>query len=85
MDKKALRERLRGYQIFNEWERQEERRTLPHLTIEQGVQQFLGIQRLMRHIAPGAREFFFEDDLSHRVRLRSRFKQIVRVMENRST
>jgi hypothetical protein len=51
------------------------------LTIEQGVQQFLEIQRLMRHLAPGAREFFYEDDLSHHVRLRSRLKQIAGVMK----
>jgi len=84
MNKKILREKLRGYEIFNEWERQEERRTLPRLTIEESVQQYLALQALMRQLAPDAHLIFFEDDLDHRVHLRKQFKRIAKATRNGS-
>ena len=83
MDKKLLRERLEGYRAFNEWEEEEERRTLPLLSIEESVRQFLELQAFMRLLAPDAHEIFFEDDLAERVEARARFRRIAQAMKRR--
>ena len=78
---KLLREKLRGYQIYNEWEQEEERRTLPQLSIQESVRQFLDLQRLMRQIAPDAQELFFLDNLAQHVEARARFMRVAEAME----
>lgn len=76
MDKRLVRERVRGWAEFNEWERQERRKKLPRLTVEQSVRQFVSLCRLARHLAPDASEIFRERNIAHRVAMRARFKQI---------
>jgi len=81
---KLLREKIRGYEIYNEWEQEEERRTFPQLTIQESVQQFLDLQRLMRQLAPDAQIVFFEDNLAQRVEVRARFRRIAEALERGS-
>ena len=73
---KLLREKIRGYGIYNEWEQEEERRTLPQMSIQESVQRFLDLQRLMRQLAPDAQIVFFEDNLAQCVEARARFRRI---------
>ena len=82
MDKKLVQKKLRGYQIYNEWEQREERKRLPRLTIQESVRQYLELQSLMRQIAPDAQPFFFEENLKHHVQTRQRFKRIARAMKS---
>lgn len=76
MDKSLVQERLRGWAEFNEWELQENRDKLAHLTVEHSVRQFVGLCRLARHLAPDASEVFREKNIAHRVEMRARFKRI---------
>ena len=85
MDKTLVRKKLRGYQIYNEWEQQEQRKQLPHVTIQQSVQRYLELQNLTRRLAPDARQFFFEDNLAHHVQTRARFRQIAKVLKHGSS
>ena len=78
MDKNLVRKKLRGHRIYNEWEQLEERRLLPRVTIQESVRQYLELRNLMRRLAPDAQQFFFEDNLAHHVRVRSRFRRIAR-------
>ncbi len=84
MDKKLLREKIEGYRIYNEWEEEEERRTLPRMTIQDSLRQFLELQRLMRQLAPDARQVFFEDNLAQQVEGRARFRRIATAMKHGS-
>ena len=83
MDKKLLREKLEGYRAFNEWEEEEERRTLPLLSVEESVRQFLELQAFMRllapdrgnrGLAPDTHQIFFEENLAERVEARARIE-----------
>ena len=76
MDKKLVQERLGGWAEFNEWELQEDREKLSHLTVEQSVRQFVDLCRLARCLAPDASEVFREKNIAHRVDMRARFKRI---------
>lgn len=43
LDPELVRERLRGLAAFNEWELEEERESLPRLTVEESVRRFLDL------------------------------------------
>ncbi len=78
MEKKLVQERWRGWAKFNEWELQENRERLPHLTVQQSVRQFVSLCHLARHLAPDAREVFREKNIAHRVDMRAKFKRIAK-------
>jgi hypothetical protein len=80
LDPELVRERLRGYAAFNEWELEEAKKTLPHLTVEESVRQFLALCRFARLVAPDAAQVFSERNIAHRVEMRARFRRIVEAM-----
>jgi hypothetical protein len=75
-DEKLIRERLRGYAVFNAWEVGEALESLPSLTVEESVRQYLDLCRLARALAPDAPLVFLEQDIADRVEARARFRQI---------
>jgi len=80
LDSKLVRERLRGLAAFNEWELEEERESLPRLTVKESVRQFLELCSFARAVAPDAAQIFSEHNIAHRVEVRARFKQVAEAM-----
>jgi hypothetical protein len=85
LDPELVRERLRGYAAFNEWELEEAREALPHLTVEESVRQYLALCRFARSVAPDAAQVFAEQNIAHRVEMRARFKKIAEAMNATSS
>lgn len=80
LDPELVRERLRGFVEFNKWELEEERKSLPRLTVEESVRQFLELCSFARSVAPDAARVFAEQNIAHRVELRARFRKIAEAM-----
>ncbi len=76
----TLREILAGYEAANEWEREEEKRRLPALTVKASIRQYLELQDLARQLAPDAAGIFMEERLSRYEELHQTLEMAARVM-----
>lgn len=56
----TLREIVRGYSRFNAWERQEEKKVLPSLSIEESLHRFFDLMQLIDTVGPDAETIFRE-------------------------
>jgi len=76
----ALREILEGYERFNAWELEEQKRDLPRLTVEGSLMQFFELCDLARTLAPDTEEVFLKQDKAHWIALRERLQRAAKVM-----
>ena len=81
----TLREVLAGYKQFNAWEVAEQKKTLPQLTIEEGLAQFFELCALARALAPNAAQIFLEEDKAHWMALHQKLQQAAKVMGDAKT
>ena len=56
----TLQEIVEEYKRFNAWEREEQRKTLPELTIEESLTQFFELCSLTRTLSPDASQNLFQ-------------------------
>jgi hypothetical protein len=76
----TLREVVAGYERFNTWELEEQRRELPHLTVEESLRQFFELSNLARALAPDADRVFLGQDKIHWIALRERLQRVAEAM-----
>jgi hypothetical protein len=81
-DKPTARQLLQGYARFNAWEREEEKRELPRLTMEEGLAQFFELCEMARALAPNAAQEFLAQDTAHWIALRKKLGRAAKVMNN---
>lgn len=79
----TIREILAGYQAVNEREREEARKRLPRLTVEESVRQYLRVRALARRVAPDVERLFVEQRKAYYIRLHERLKRAARKMGTR--
>ncbi|MEA3341350.1 MAG: hypothetical protein U9R15_15405 [Chloroflexota bacterium] len=80
-----LQEIVEGYKRFNAWEREERKRTLPELTIEESLTQFFELCSLARILSPNARQIFFEQDTERWVILHKKLERAAKAMDDAQT
>ena len=71
----TLREIVAGYELANAWEREEERRRLPELSVEESVRQYLEMWELARYVSPEAEAVFWDERCAHYEALHAAFEQ----------
>ena len=76
----TLREIVAGYEAANAWEREEERRRLPTLTVEESVRQYLEMWDLAQQVSPDAEAVFLEERMVHYEKLHHKLQRAARVM-----
>ena len=76
----TLRDIVAGYATANAWEREEERKRLPKLTIEESVRQYLDTWDLAHYVSPEAEALFLEERLAHYETLHRKMERAARVM-----
>ena len=76
----TLWEILEGYERFNAWELEEQKRELPRLTVEESLTQFFELCDLARTLAPDAERIFLEQDKAHWIALREKLQCAAKVM-----
>ena len=81
----TLHEILEGYKRFNAWEREEQRRALPGLTIEKGLTQFFELCSLTRTLSPDASQIFFKQDTEHWATLHKKLQRAAKTMVDAQT
>ena len=76
----TLRDIVAGYATVNAWEREEERKRLPNLTIEESVRQYLDTWDLAHYVSPEAEALFLEERLAHYETLHRKMQGAAQVM-----
>lgn len=76
---------LEGYERFNAWELEEQRRELPSLTVERSLTQFFELCDLARTLAPDMEEVFLEQNKAHWIALREKLQCAAKVMGHART
>lgn len=76
----TLREVLDGYELFNSWELEEQKRELPRLSMEEGLAQFFELCALARVLAPDLEQLVLEHDKAHWMALHERLQRAAEVM-----
>lgn len=75
-----LLEVLEGYERFNTWELEEQKRESPSLTVEESLTQFFELCKLARTPAPDMGEVLLEQDKAHWIALRGKLQRAAKVM-----
>ena len=78
----TLRQVLEGYRRFNAWEIEEQRKTLPRLSVEESLTQFFELCDLAHDLAPDVEQIFFAQDQAHWIALRAKMQRAAQKMDH---
>lgn len=81
----TLKELLEGYRTFNEWEREEQRRTLPNLSVEEAIRQYFELAAFAKGAAVADADFFLERSGAQWALLYEKLRRAGRTMKDAST
>jgi len=81
----TLREILEGYERFNAWELEEQKRELRQLTAEESLTQFFELCDLARALALDAEHIFLERDKAYWIALHKKLQRAAKMMGNAKT
>ena len=81
----TIRELLVGYEAFNTWEQDEQRRDLQRLTLEKGLAQYFELCSMARLLGAGSRTDFLAQEKRHWIELHRKLQKAHRVMTHGQT